>query len=239
VIESHHRARPLAGTGVPRTNSAVSLIFDMCVSGCLVQPVPGSQGIKRIPIPTSRDNAGTTRVPDLFGNRRNPAVPGKGGNRWSNRASTLETREFSHLSRIEATFRCKICGDALGETADIAISDIWPGGGPSGEDAGFNGFIARTERGAGLLRRATDAGALTLVGDMGFRDFDVVQPHQVRKKQAITSRLAALRDAGFPTTEYRGLRLDEAASTALPEYRQENYEGMRRQLAKRRPTQPD
>lgn len=136
-------------------------------------------------------------------------------------------------------FRCKICGDALGETADIAISDVWPGGGPSGEDAGFNGFIARTERGAGLLRRASDAGALTLVEEMGFRDFDIVQPHQVRKKQAITSRLAALRDAGFPITEYPDLRLDAAASSASPEYRRENYEGMRRRLAKRRPTEPD
>ena len=90
-----------------------------------------------------------------------------------------------------------------------------------------------------MLCRATDAGALTLVGDMDFRDFDFVQPHQVRKKQAITSRLAALRDAGFPTTEYQDLRLDAAASSATPEYRRENYEGMRRRLAERRPTQPD
>jgi coenzyme F420 hydrogenase subunit beta len=136
-------------------------------------------------------------------------------------------------------FRCKICGDAVGETADIAISDVWPGGGPSGEDAGFNGFIARTERGADLLRRAVDAGALTPSGEMSFRDFDAVQPHQVRKKQAITSRLAALRDAGLPVTDYRDLRLDAAAETATPEHRRENYEGMRQRVAKRKPTDPD
>lgn len=136
-------------------------------------------------------------------------------------------------------FRCKICGDALGEAADIAISDVWPGGGPTGEDAGFNGFIARTERGAGLLRRAAEAGALTLVGSMDFRDFDIVQPHQVRKKQAITSRLCALRDAGFPVTEYRDLRLDAAAASATPEFRRENYEGMRRRLAQRKLAEPD
>jgi coenzyme F420 hydrogenase subunit beta len=135
-------------------------------------------------------------------------------------------------------FRCKICGDAVGETADIAISDVWPGGGPTGEDAGFNGFIARTERGAGLLRRAVEAGALTLVGEMDFRDFDVVQPHQVRRKQAITSRIAAMRDAGRPTTEYPDLRLDAAAATATPEFRQENYGGMRGRLARRPPVDP-
>ena len=169
------------------------------------------------------------------------------GNPGRTRAETRDGRAYevtyndlwADEDKWRILFRCKICGDALGETADIAISDTWPGGGPSGEDAGFNGFIARTERGAGLLRRATDAGALTLVGDMGFRDFDVVQPHQVRKKQAITSRLAALRDAGFPTTEYPDLRLEAAASTAPAEYRQENYEGMRGRLAKRHPVEPD
>lgn len=136
-------------------------------------------------------------------------------------------------------FRCKICGDAVGEAADIAISDVWPGGGPIGEDAGFNGFIARTERGADLLRRASDAGTLALVGSMDFRDFDVVQPHQVRKKQAITSRLAALANAGFPVPGYVNLRLDAAAATASEEYRRENYQGMREKLAKRKPTDPD
>jgi coenzyme F420 hydrogenase subunit beta len=136
-------------------------------------------------------------------------------------------------------FRCKICADAIGESADIAISDVWPGGGPSGEDAGFNGFIARTERGAGLIRRAVEAGALTLVRDMDFRDFDRVQPHQVRKKQAITARLAALSDAGFPVPDYRELRLDAAAATASEQERRENYDGMRARLAKRKPSAPD
>jgi coenzyme F420 hydrogenase subunit beta len=136
-------------------------------------------------------------------------------------------------------FRCKICGDALGEAADIAVSDVWPGGGPSGEDAGFNGFIARTDRGAGLLRRAADARALAVIGGLEFRDFDAVQPHQVRKKRAITSRLAALRDTGLPAPDYIDLRLDAAAASASEEYRRDNYEGMRERLAKRNPSEPD
>ncbi len=136
-------------------------------------------------------------------------------------------------------FRCKVCGDALGEAADIAVSDVWPGGGPSGEDAGFNGFIARTERGAALLRGAAEAGVLTLTGPMDFRDFDVVQPHQVRKKQALASRLAAMREAGLPVPAYPDLRLDAAAATATEEYRRSNYDGMRERLARRRPAEPD
>jgi len=136
-------------------------------------------------------------------------------------------------------FRCKICADAVGEMADIAISDVWPGGGPSGEDAGFNGFIARTERGAALLRRAVEAGALTLQRDMSFRDFDAVQPHQVRKKQAILARLAAMSEAGVPVPEYPGLRIAAVAATASEEFQTENYEGMRRRLAERRPAEPE
>jgi coenzyme F420 hydrogenase subunit beta len=140
---------------------------------------------------------------------------------------------WADVEKWRLFFRCKICGDAMGETADIAISDVWPGGGPTGEDAGFNGFIARTERGAGLLRRAADRGAVTLVGDMDFGDFDSVQPHQVRRKQAITSRLAAMRDAGLPAIDYSDLRLDAVAATATAEYRQDNYDGMRQRLARR------
>lgn len=136
-------------------------------------------------------------------------------------------------------FRCKICADAVGEMADIAISDVWPGGGPSGEDAGFNGFIARTDRGAALLERAVKAGALKLQHDMNFRDFDAVQPHQVRKKQAILARLAAMREAGLPTPGYAGLRLAAVAATASEAYRKENFEGMRRRLAVCKPAEQD
>jgi coenzyme F420 hydrogenase subunit beta len=37
--------------------------------------------------------------------------------------------------------RCKICPDAIGEAADIVASDMWSGGGPTGEDEEFNGII--------------------------------------------------------------------------------------------------
>ncbi len=169
------------------------------------------------------------------------------GNPGRTRVETSDGRAFevtyndlwAEEDKWRIFFRCKICADAIGESADIAISDVWPGGGPSGEDAGFNGFIARTDRGAGLLGRAIEAGALTIVGAMDFRDFDVVQPHQVRKKQAITARLAALSEAGFPVPDYRELRLDAAAASASEQYRRENYDGMRERLAKRKPSEPD
>lgn len=123
-------------------------------------------------------------------------------------------------------FRCKICADAIGELADIAVSDVWPGGGPSGEDEGFNGFIARTPRGRALLDDAAHAGAVVLLEEMSFRDLDVVQPHQVRKKQALAARLAAMRDSGAVTPSFRGLRLEAAAATTDAATHHGSYSGM-------------
>jgi coenzyme F420 hydrogenase subunit beta len=133
----------------------------------------------------------------------------------------------------------RTCSAAIGEAADIAVSDVWPGGGPSGEDAGFNGFIARTPRGADLLRQAHDACALTLLEELDFRDFDRFQPHQVRKKQAVGARLAALFDCRLPAPAYRNLRLAEAAATATAEFREDNRRGMRERLRRRGATSPE
>jgi coenzyme F420 hydrogenase subunit beta len=127
-------------------------------------------------------------------------------------------------------FRCKICADAIGELADIAVSDVWPNGEPSGDDAGFNGFIARTRKGCALLGDAERAGSLVLVEELEFRDLDVVQPHQVRKKQALAARLAAMRDAGAVTPSFIGLRLDAAAATTDAETWQASYAGMSERL---------
>jgi coenzyme F420 hydrogenase subunit beta len=123
-------------------------------------------------------------------------------------------------------FRCKICADAIGELADIAVSDVWPDGAPKAENEGFNGFIARTPKGRALLADAERAGALVLSEDLDFRDLDVVQPHQVSKKQAVAARLAAMRDVGATTPSFARLRLEAAAATTDAETRQANYTGM-------------
>ena len=160
------------------------------------------------------------------------------GNPGLTRVEAKDGRKFSttyrDLWRDEGKwmlqFRCKICADAIGELADIAVSDVWPNGSPSGEDEGFNGFVARTARGRTLLEDAERAGALVLIEDRDFRYLDNVQPHQVHKKQALTARLAAMRDAGALVPSYTGLRLEAAAATTDAEARQANYAGMRDRL---------
>jgi len=127
-------------------------------------------------------------------------------------------------------FRCKICPDAIGEQTDIAAADVWPGGSPEGEDAGFNGVLARTPAGLALFEEALAAGALTWVRDIDFRDMDDFQPHQVRKKHAVHDRLQAMAEAGMTVPDFQGLRLAELARQVDPEERARNYRGMLERL---------
>jgi coenzyme F420 hydrogenase subunit beta len=105
--------------------------------------------------------------------------------------------------------RCKLCPDALGETADIVASDIWPGGGPSGEDAGFNGILTRSTIGNEVLNGAKDGGDLILGKTISIAHYNKFQPHQLRRKQAIKARFDARIFAGLPEIGHDGLRIPE------------------------------
>jgi coenzyme F420 hydrogenase subunit beta len=142
------------------------------------------------------------------------------GNPGPTRLETKDGRSFEltyqQMWEDEATWqiqpRCKICPDAIGESADLAASDVWPGGGPTGEDAGFNGIIVRTQRGLELYEAALAAGAIVVEPrTVDFRDFDDFQPHQVRKKRAVWARMAGMRAAGCAVPETSNLRLEECA----------------------------
>jgi len=74
------------------------------------------------------------------------------------------------------------------------------------------------------------AGFLTLTEEFDFADLDDVQPHQAVKKQAITSRLAAMHEAGAMTPSFTRLRLEAAAATTDEATRQANRAGMRTRL---------
>jgi coenzyme F420 hydrogenase subunit beta len=136
------------------------------------------------------------------------------------RLETQDGRSFEltyqDMWEDEATWRiqprCKICPDAIGESADLAASDVWPGGSPGGEDEGFNGIIVRTQRGLELYRAALEAGAIAVESrPVGFRDFDEFQPHQVRKKRAVWARMAGMKTAGHAVPQTGNLRLEECA----------------------------
>jgi len=105
--------------------------------------------------------------------------------------------------------RCNFCPDALGEAADIAVADVWPGGSPTGEDAGFNAIIVRSKAGEALVAEAAAAGDLILGEPVTPRHLDDCQPHQVRKKRALAARFSGRAEAGLPEIAAAGLRIDE------------------------------
>lgn len=141
------------------------------------------------------------------------------GNPGPTRAETRDGRAFEisyqQMWEDESKWmiqpRCKICADPIGEAADLVASDVWPGGGPTGEDAGYNGIIARTAKGVELFEAAKAASAIVIEREIGFRDFDIFQPHQVRKRRAIWARFTGMKAAGRPTPDAEGLRLTEIA----------------------------
>ncbi len=113
--------------------------------------------------------------------------------------------------------RCKLCPDALGEAADVSAADAWPGGAPTGEDDGFNAIVVRTAGGEALVADAVAAGALVVGDTVSPRQFDDLQPHQVRKKIALAARYAGLADAGVPPIETAGLRVRSLGERLTPE----------------------
>jgi coenzyme F420 hydrogenase subunit beta len=133
-------------------------------------------------------------------------------------------------SRWQLQFRCKICPDSIGERADVTVADVWPGGKPDTEGLGFNGFIARTPRGAQLLEAAMRARAITITEDLNFAGLELAQGAHSRRKQGLLSRLRALRDAGMVVPTFERLRLDAADSLLDDAERRTNYEGMRARL---------
>jgi len=107
--------------------------------------------------------------------------------------------------------RCKICPDGIGESADIVSADFWPGCNPTGEDAGFNSIMVRSDTGMALFKAALAGGALTVERTLDIWDMSETQPHQVRKKEALWAHLTGMKAAGHLVPHVDGLRVSDTA----------------------------
>ena len=138
-------------------------------------------------------------------------------------------REYNSFWGEESTwrvpFRCKICPDAIGESADVAALDTWRGGSPKGEDEGFNAAIARTQKGIDLLKDAIKTGYLEKGDDLNIDDINDFQPHQVNKKKAVYARHIGMKKGGLPTLQTDGLRIKELYDKNDKEYNVKEEEG--------------
>ena len=145
-------------------------------------------------------------------------------------------REYNSFWGEESTwrvhFRCKICPDAIGESADIAALDTWRGGSPKGEDEGFNAAIARTSKGLELLIDATKSGYLKKGDNLTIEDIDDFQPHQINKKKAVYARHLGMKKNGIPTLVTKGLRIKELYDKNDKEYNIKEEEGINSRVNK-------
>lgn len=121
-----------------------------------------------------------------------------------------------HLSK-EVQFRCKICPDAVGGAADVALADAWYGG-----EAGYPSFderdgrslvVARTRAGEALVRNAVAADALR-IEPLDIDEIDLMQPSQARRKRLVAARRAALIATAQPRPDVRGTAVSLAARRA-------------------------
>ncbi len=145
-------------------------------------------------------------------------------------------------SQWSLPWRCKICPDGIGESADLAAADTWPGGSPTREgaltDPGTNAVIARTPAGQELLEAAERDGALTVEYDIAPDDLSVYQPHQMHKKYAAAARHAGIGDEGRIVMTTNRLRLHELAAEMPVAVNDRQRSGARNRIQMGKATQP-
>ena len=130
-------------------------------------------------------------------------------------------------------FRCKICPDGIGELADIVCADAW-----ECDEAGYPNFderdgrsliLARTERGAAVVRACVEAGAVG-AETIDPAAIDAMQPFQKRRKALAVSRLLALQLVLRPRPTYRGFHMLKAARALSPAAHFRSFAGTLRRI---------
>jgi coenzyme F420 hydrogenase subunit beta len=134
-------------------------------------------------------------------------------------------------------YRCKICPDAVGGSADIAAADAWYGG-ESGypqfdERDGRSLILVRSKAGADLLDLALAAGACSAT-PLAIGEIDLMQPAQARRKRLIAARTLAARLLFRPVPVMRGLAVGTAARQARLGEQLKNLLGSARRIVQGR-----
>ena len=136
------------------------------------------------------------------------------------------------LSR-HVQFRCKICPDGSGRSADIVCGDAWTGderGYPVFEEGeGQSTILARTHKGETLIRSAIEAGLLR-ANIAESNCLDQMQPGQVNRMRAIFARMAALWLTAQPRPNFAGFRLWRLSLQASPVQLLRNFLGTGRRV---------
>jgi len=135
-------------------------------------------------------------------------------------------------SNWKVPFRCKICPDAIGESADIAALDTWRGGSPKGEDEGFNAAVMRTKKGIKIFDEAVENGYLVKGDQITIDDIKDFQPHQTTKKQAVYARHQGMKKNNLPSINTKNLRIEELYKLNDNDFNKKQEEGVAKRVGK-------
>lgn len=128
-------------------------------------------------------------------------------------------------------WRCKICPDGTGRSADIVACDYWKAderGFPVFDDSpGISGVIARTERGHKILLDARDAGVLEL-HPLDLSSIAQVQPLQTERIETLAARRLGRRLAGFEVPAISGIKFRRFALLRMIRFARYTFGSWRR-----------
>lgn len=131
-------------------------------------------------------------------------------------------------------WRCKMCPDGVGESADIAAADSWDSddrGYPTfGEQEGRSALLARTERGLAVVLAAQAAGVIAL-RPLEPRQLADAQPLQTSRRRYLAARLWGSVLGARAVPRYRGFGLIRLAS-AHPREALRTFRGTYRRVRK-------
>ena len=127
-----------------------------------------------------------------------------------NSVSTSYDESWGKALGPSVQWRCKLCPDGMGESADIVAGDYWrtdDRGYPVFENSeGISALIARTQRGHTLIMEAIAAGIISATPlDVG--RVAAIQPLQITRRETLFGRLLGRALAGFRVPKYVGFRL--------------------------------
>lgn len=151
--------------------------------------------------------APTDRSPDQMW-YRGRGWPGEFTARFGDELHTTSYEQsWGKVLGRDTQWRCKVCIDGVGESADIVAADYWLSddrGFPVFDDgAGVSALIARTERGRQVIEEAIAAGVL-VAEPLGLDDLAAVQPLQVERRTFLLPRLIGSWLAGRRPPRYPG-----------------------------------
>lgn len=102
--------------------------------------------------------------------------------------------------------RCNLCPDGVGRVADISCGDAWHLFRAESQAPGLSLVVVRSPRGQEIVRRAAEAGYVTLERT-GLDAIRAAQVNLLERHHQLFGRLAALRAVGIPIPRYRGFGL--------------------------------